>query len=93
MIVIRANFPIRSKVISQREIPSKPDNNIVTIQSDEIVFLINKKQQQTQYSYRLIKGIINETGQTICFNTNILEEEAYSIAETYRQRWGIEVFF
>ena len=93
MFVTRANFPIRSKVISQREIPLKPDRNTVTIQSDEIVFLINKKEKQTQCKHRLIKGTIDESGQKICFVTNMLEEEAYNITELYRQRWEIEVFF
>ena len=65
----------------------------MTIQSDEIVFLINKKEKQTQCKHRLIKGTIDESGQKICFVTNMLEEEAYNITELYRERWEIEVFF
>ncbi len=33
------------------------------------------------------------TGKEICFITNLMDEDAYVIAEWYKQRWEIEVFF
>ena len=40
-----------------------------------------------------IKAVIDATGVEICFITNLLEEDAYLIADFYKQRWEIEIFF
>lgn len=93
LFITRANLNIRCKVISSREITINPKESSVVISSDETGFLINKKEKNTQYLYRIIKGTINKTGQEICFVTNMLNEDAYSIAQWYKQRWEIETFF
>lgn len=93
LFVTRANFPIRYNVIKANRVSSARNNEPVTITSDEIAFLINKKEKQSQCQYRVIKAIINESGENICFVSNIMDEEAYSIAQWYKQRWEIEIFF
>jgi hypothetical protein len=91
--ITRANPTVRCKVGSQNKINSKPANSSISITSDEIGLLINKKGRYTQYQYRVIKGTIDDSGEGIYFITNILDEDAYQIAAWYRQRWEIEVFF
>jgi hypothetical protein len=88
-----ANPSIRCKVDSQNKINLKPANSSVSIASDEICWLLNKKEKYTQYQYRVIKGTIDKSGEKIYFITNILDEDAYVIAAWYKQRWEIEVFF
>jgi hypothetical protein len=89
----RANLNIRCKAVRSNEITVKPEESSVTISKDQIGLLINKKDKLTQHPYRVIKGCIDETGQEICFVTNILDEDAYTVAQWYKQRWEIETFF
>ena len=93
LFVSRANLNIRCKVVSSNKIAPKPLNNSVTIISDEIGYLINKKEKKTTNRYRVIKGVINESNEQICFVTNILDEDCYIIADWYKERWEIETFF
>ena len=46
-----------------------------------------------QHTFRLIIGYIKESRKPIYFITNNLDLEPMEIAEIYRQRWDIEVFF
>jgi Transposase DDE domain len=91
--VSRGSPNIRSITVSKSEVGGKQDGSTVTIESDEVCYLINKKGKQTQYRYRIIRGTIDESGEAIAFITNMLDEDAYLIALWYKQRWEIEVFF
>jgi hypothetical protein len=81
------------KVNSRKAPPEKPHNATVTITKDETGLLRSRNQALTKKEYRLISGIIDKTGEPICFVTNLLEEDPYVIANIYKQRWEIEVFF
>lgn len=83
------------RCIVQRILPitDKPQSSNLTIEKDEIGFLIDENEKQTTYQYRIISATIDQTGEAICFITNLLDENAYTIAATYKERWGIEVFF
>lgn len=91
--VSRANPRIRCKVTAHKEIPVKPLGSSVTITGDELGFLINRKEKNTKYQYRVLKATIDESGNKIYFVTNMLDEDAYLIAALYKQRWEIEIFF
>lgn len=93
MFITRANLPTRCKVVEQKTLSLKPANSSVTVISDAIGFLNSKKQKQTQSKYRLIKCTIDDSNDKINFVTNILDENAYTIAQWYRERWEIEIFF
>ena len=93
LFVTRGNMNIRYKVSDKRVLTDKPEKSSVTITSDEIGTLINQYQKYTSYQYRIIKGTIDESGEEICFVTNLLDEEAYTVAMLYRERWEIEIFF
>lgn len=83
----------RIKVISTIKINDKPKDATVTITSDQIGYLSRRKSIKTTHPFRLIKAIIDATGKEICFVTNMLETDSYLIANFYKQRWEIEIFF
>jgi hypothetical protein len=91
--VTRANTYIKFKTIEKREVESPPQDNSVTISSDVVGYLYNRENTTTQYPYRIIKGVVNASGEEIVFVSNMLSEDAYFIAQLYKQRWEIEVFF
>ena len=93
LFVSRADPNVRCKVVESKEVPNKPNGSSVTLSSDQTGLLICRKNKETLHKYRVIKGNIDKSGLPICFVTNILDEDAYTIAKWYKQRWDIEVFF
>lgn len=93
LFITRTISNTRGKTLGENKINEKPPGSSVTIISDHTALLLSKKQKGTQYKYRIIKGTIDKTGENIGFMTNILDEDAYTIAAWYKQRWEIEVFF
>lgn len=91
--VTRTRVDIRCKVISSGLIPPKPRQSTVTITADQTGYLINRHEKRTTHSFRVIKAIIDKTGEQICFVTNMVNENPYMIASWYKQRWEIECFF
>lgn len=93
LFVSRAKKSIRYDVVKEHEVKPPPAGSTVRIISDATIYLYDEKHHPTEYRYRLIKGVVNDSGEDIIFVSNILEEEAYFIAQLYKQRWEIEVFF
>lgn len=91
--IARSKTGIRFNTIEEKELPTKQVGSSVTVLNDEIGKLFNEKQRKTQHLYRVIRGIIDKTGEAICWITNIMNEDPYTIAQWYKQRWEIEVFF
>jgi hypothetical protein len=84
---------IACEVESNNDIPVKPADSTVTINSDQICYLKKHNRSKTKHLYRIIKGTMDANDQEIIFLSNILDEDAYTIAKWYKQRWEIEVFF
>lgn len=93
MFVTRHLPNIRCINVSEHSLTKAPSNATVTITGDKTGHLIDKKQKASKHQYRVITGTINKTGELICFVTNIMDEDAYTIADWYRLRWEIEVYF
>jgi hypothetical protein len=91
--VTRSKLDIRCKVSEVLPIDHKPANTTVTINSDQIGKLLKGNHKETDFNYRVIKATIDANTQPICFVTNIIDVDAYQIAEWYKQRWEIELFF
>lgn len=49
--------------------------------------------KKCSYELRIIKSIDEKTGKSITILTNILDENAKTIALMYKKRWNIEIFF
>ncbi len=60
---------------------------------DSIVHLYGDGSKLVKEEFRLIEAIVVKTGKKIFFLTNVLTMGASEIAQVYRQRWDIEVFF
>ena len=91
--ITRANPNIQHIATKNQQLGSKPESSTVTIIDDSVGFLSNKKGKKTSFEYRILTGTIDSSGETICFVTNLLKEDAYTIAQWYKQRWEIEIFF
>ena len=59
----------------------------------EVNFIDSVTRKRLSTSFRLIKAVIKQTNEKIYFVSNNFELEASEIANLYRQRWEIEVFF
>ena len=93
LFVTRHNPNIVCVDAREGKVGPAPKNATITVISDKKGKLLNKKGKKTEHDYRVITGAINKTGETICFVTSIKDEDAYVIAELYRLRWEIELFF
>lgn len=91
--ITRSKLDINYKTTTTKQIETKPPGSTVTIVSDHTCKLINGEKKITEHLYRVIKGTIDASGESICFVTNMLNEDAYLVAAWYKQRWEIEVFF
>jgi hypothetical protein len=76
-----------------REVPAAPEGSTITISSDTEGYLYDTPGMETAFTYRVIKGTINQSGETICLISNLMDADAYLLAQWYKQRWEIEVFF
>lgn len=61
--------------------------------SDEQVYLFHQDKRRLNVPFRLIKMRRRQDGQDLFFLTNIEDMEATTIADIYKSRWDIEVFF
>ncbi|MBE1557076.1 IS4 transposase [Filibacter limicola] len=66
-----------------------PENS--TVQSDEMV-IIGTLQNRTENAFRLLK-VLDSKGTQLNLITNRFDLPADEIAELYKSRWAIELFF
>ena len=85
----------KSRYILQEvnSISTKPEGASVTLVEDLLVKLKYDFRKDDGNAFRLIKGRIDESGEEICFLTNIMEMTSYEVAATYKLRWEIEILF
>jgi hypothetical protein len=91
--VTRAKIGVKYKLISSNKIIEKPKNSSVIIEEDIKVKLKGENGKYVTKPFRLIKGVVEKTGEPIYFITNIEEMTAHVIACIYKMRWEIEVMF
>lgn len=84
-------------VVESRPVTSPQKNEHITILSDDIVQFSKKKTGTRTITFpqplRLVVGTSTKTGKLLHFITNIYDLDALEIAELYRSRWEVEVFF
>jgi len=93
LFVTRAHPNAKVKIVEERVITPLPADSSITIKSDVVGYLYDAKSNPTTCMYRIIRGIIHSSGEEIVFVSNLLDKEAYFIAQLYKQRWEIDVFF
>lgn len=90
-----AFFVTRLKAgVSYYVVESRPVDETVGLRCDQTIRL-NSRQGRKDYPevLRRISYIDPESGQALVFLTNQFELEALVIAQIYRRRWGIELFW
>lgn len=93
LFIARIKTDTAYKIAKERIMPTNTENEKLQIIQDlEIYFKMNGAYRK-HHTFRLIIGYIKESKKPIHFITNNLELEPMEIAEIYRQRWDIEVFF
>lgn len=91
--VTRLNDKNRYKVLREHQaVPPKTVDGLDFIE-DSIVYLYGDGNKLVKEEFRLIQAQVKKNGKKIFFITNILFLSAQDIAQVYRQRWEIEVFF
>ncbi|MBX0333330.1 IS4 family transposase [Pontibacter sp. HSC-14F20] len=68
----------------------QPEGTTLTVLSDAWVSFREKPGSYLEKPLRLVKATL-ESGEPICFVTNIAWLDAYQVAAIYRERWQIEV--
>jgi hypothetical protein len=78
----------------QEIIFKKEDNKNVVIKNDLKIYFINRSNKKAiKTPFRLIKSVIKESQEEIYFITNNFNLSPYEIADIYKKRCEIEVFF
>lgn len=90
--VTRGGDKLRYKVISSKETLPEEQNGLRFIQDSEVK-LYQSSNKLFDHVFRLVEVVDTESGEKLYFITNITELSAVQIAEIYRHRWDIEVFF
>jgi mannose-1-phosphate guanylyltransferase len=81
------------ETIEELELPDNIDQNIL---KDEIIRLTSDKAKKTgisEHKLRLVHVYKEDENKVIIIITNQLEWEYNTIAELYKKRWDIELFF
>jgi hypothetical protein len=93
LFVTRIKLDATHHVIRNIEISEKETNSLIIEEDLEINFNDRVTRKRLSTSFRLIKAVTKQTNEKIYFVSNNFELEASEIANLYRQRWEIEVFF
>lgn len=89
--VVRHKNNIRYRTIEEKPLPQKRAQDILI---DEIIeFELSDAREKYPKKLRRIAVWNNEHGYTVELLTNNFKLAASTIAELYRQRWQIEIFF
>jgi len=90
--VTRIKVDRKHQVLENYKLPDFPDNNEGRIIADQKITLWDKEKNKFfDIPFRLIKVLTPK--QEIWILTNISDLSAYEVAQVYRRRWDIEVFF
>jgi IS4 transposase len=92
IFVTRLNNYTRYQIIKELEITENETDRLI-IEQDLEVILFDKRNKKTETFLRLIIAKENENGEIFYFLSNSKELESKEIADIYKQRWEIEVFF
>jgi hypothetical protein len=93
LFVTRIKIDATHHIIRNIPIPDKQTDSLIIEEDLEVNFNDSVTRKRLSTSFRLIKAVIKQTNEKIYFVSNNFELEASEIANLYRQRWEIEVFF
>ena len=92
--VTRCQLNVRyQKLETYRHIKGRKSKGLRFIQDSKVYLYTSGENLFEKMPLRLIETEVLETGERLIFLTNLWELSAMQIAEIYRHRWDIEVFF
>ncbi len=89
----RAFFVIRTKTNTQYRIIERNKKKNKNIKADWIVKVSSLKSEEYPYKLRVVKYYDKEKKKTYEYMTNNFQLSAKTIADIYKARWDIELFF
>lgn len=91
----RATFITRAKSNTQyRRLYSRPVDKTTGLRCDQTIVLTGVQSAQNYpEQFRLIKFFDSETSKLFTFLTNNFEIDALTVAQLYKCRWKVELFF
>lgn len=93
LFVTRINPTTNYQVIkADKQAQSLKSDSLVFL-SDQQVYLFHQDTRKLKVPFRLIQAKRKHDGQMLFFLTNIKDMDAITIADIYKSRWDIEVFF
>ena len=93
VFVTRIKSNTKYETIEELDLPDNVDQNIL---KDEIILLTSNKAIETgisEHKLRLVHVYKEDENKVIAIITNQLDWEYNTIAELYKKRWDIELFF
>ena len=93
VFVTRIKSNTKYETIEELDLPDNVDQNIL---KDEIILLTSNKAIETgisEHKLRLVHVYKEDENKIIAIITNQLDWEYNTIAELYKKRWDIELFF
>lgn len=91
VFITRITPKYRHELEKEHGLPQKGGG--VKIIRDHSVWLFNRQHQKSKHSYRIVHALVKNESKELAFLTNNRELSAHQIADIYRKRWDIEVFF
>lgn len=91
--ITRQKSNAKYKIIEQLNDVSRLRSGDLSFQTDSLVYLARNGTRWYRHPFRLICARNRKTGEQLYFLTNNLDLTAKEVAEIYKKRWAIEVFF
>lgn len=89
----RAYFVIRTKTNTQYKILERKKKHHKNIKTDWIVKVSSLKSEEYSHKLRVVRYYDSEKNRTYEYMTNNFDLSAKTIADIYKARWDIELFF